>query len=59
MGILGAEIAIIAVQVFFFRQSLNLEILYLIVITAIAMSLFLGEGILLRRKTQPEKHAND
>lgn len=59
MGILGAEIAIIAIQVFFFGQSLNLEILYLIVITAIAMSLFLGEGILLRRKTRPEKHAND
>jgi hypothetical protein len=53
MGILGAEIAIIAVQVFFFGQSLNVEILYLIVITALAMSLFLGEGILLRRKTRP------
>jgi hypothetical protein len=53
MGILGAEIAIIAVQVFFFGQSLNVELLYLIVITALAMSLFLGEGILLRRKTRP------
>jgi hypothetical protein len=53
MGILGAEIAIIAVQVFFFGQSLNVEILYLIVITALAMSLFLGEGILVRRKTRP------
>jgi hypothetical protein len=58
MGILGAEIAIIAVQVLFLGQSFSLEILYLIVITAIAMSLFLGEGILLRRKTQPEKQAN-
>jgi hypothetical protein len=53
MGILGAEIAIIAVQVFFFGQSLNVELLYLIVITALAMSLFLGEGVLLRRKTRP------
>jgi hypothetical protein len=46
------------VQVLFLGQSFSLEILYLIVITAIAMSLFLGEGILLRRKTQPEKQAN-
>ena len=59
MGILGAEIAIIAVQVLFLGQSFSLEILYLIVITAIAMSLFLGEGILLRRKTRPEKQANE
>ena len=59
MGILGAEIAIIAVQMLYFGQSLNLEIVYLIVITAIAMSLFPGEGILLRRKTRPEKQANE
>jgi hypothetical protein len=55
MGILGAEIAIVAIQFFFYRQSLNLEIFYLIVITVIAMGLFLGEGILLHRKTRPEQ----
>jgi hypothetical protein len=55
MGILGAEIAIIAIQLFFFGQSLNVEIFYLIAITAIAMGLFLGEGVLLLRKIRPEK----
>jgi hypothetical protein len=59
MGILGAEIAIIAIQVFFYGQSLDLEILYLIVITVTAMALFLGEGILLLKKTRPEKQTNE
>lgn len=59
MGILSAEIAIIAIQVFFYGQSLNLEIFYLIVITAIAMGLFLGEGILLLRKIRPEKQTKE
>jgi hypothetical protein len=59
MGILGAEIAIIAVQVFFYGQSVDLELFYLMVITAIAMGLFLGEGILLLRKTRPEKQTNE
>ena len=54
MGILGAEISIIAIQFFVYRQSLNLEIFYLIVITTIAMALFLAEGIVLHRKTRPE-----
>ena len=53
MGILGAEIAIIAIQVFFYGQTADIEIFYLIVITVIAMALFLGEGILLLRKTRP------
>jgi hypothetical protein len=59
MGILGAEIAIIAIQIFFYGQSLDLEILYLIVITVTAMALFLGEGILLLKKTRPEKQTNE
>jgi hypothetical protein len=59
MGILGAEIAIIAMQVFFYGQSLDLEIFYLIVITVIAMCLFLGEGILLLRKTRPENQTKE
>jgi hypothetical protein len=54
MGILGAEISVIAIQFFVYRQSLNLEIFYLIVITTIAMALFLAEGIVLHRKTRPE-----
>ena len=59
MGILGAEISIIAIQFFVYEQSLNMEILYLIVITAIAMALFLAEGILLHRKTRPENQSKE
>jgi hypothetical protein len=59
MGILGAEIAIVAIQFFFYGQSLDLEIFYLIVITVIAMGLFLGEGILLHRKTRPENQPKE
>jgi hypothetical protein len=53
MGVLGVEIAIIAIQVFFYGQTADIEIFYLIAITVIAMALFLGEGILLLRKTRP------
>jgi hypothetical protein len=59
MGILGAEISIIAIQFFVYEQSLNMEILYLIVITAIAMALFLAEGILLHKKTRPENQSKE
>jgi hypothetical protein len=59
MGILGAEIAIIAIQVFFYGQTADIEIFYLIAITVTAMALFLGEGILLLRKTRPEKQTNE
>ena len=59
MGILGAEIAIIAIQLFFFGQTADIEIFYLIAITVIAMALFLGEGILLLRKTGPEKQTKE
>jgi hypothetical protein len=59
MGILGAEISIIAIQFFVYEQSLNIEIFYLIVTTTIAMALFLGEGILLHRKTRPENPAKE
>jgi len=59
MGILGAEIAIIAIQVFFYGQTADIEIFYLIAITVIAMALFLGEGILLLRKTRPEKQTKE
>jgi hypothetical protein len=59
MGILGAEISIIAIQFFVYEQSLNIEILYLIGITAIAMALFLAEGIVLHRKTRPENQTKE
>jgi hypothetical protein len=59
MGILGAEISIIAIQFFVYGQSLNLEIFYLIVITTIAMALFLAEGIVLHRKTRPENQTKE
>jgi hypothetical protein len=54
MGVLATEIAIITIQFLISAQSLDLEIVYLITITAIAMSLFLAEGILLLRKTKRE-----
>ncbi len=59
MGILGVEISIVAIQFFVYGQSLNLEIFYLIVISTIAMALFLAEGIVLHRKTRPENQTKE
>jgi hypothetical protein len=54
MGILGVEIALIAVPFFLSGQAPELYLFYLISPTAIAMALFLIEGMWLRRKTLPE-----
>jgi len=58
LGILVVEAVIISVQFFYSEQILNLALLYLIATNAIAFALFLGEGLLLRQKTRPEKNSN-
>ncbi len=54
LGIVGTEMAIVLVQFFEQGQLLSMDIVYLLVTNAIAMALFLFEGLLLRRKTKPE-----
>ena len=54
MGILGVEIGLIAIPFFLNRQAPALYLFYLITPTTIATVLFLGEGLILRRKTRPE-----
>jgi DNA-binding transcriptional ArsR family regulator len=54
MGILGVEIGLIAVPFFLNGQAPALYLFYLITPTTIATVLFLGEGLILRRKTRPE-----
>jgi hypothetical protein len=58
LGILVVETTIIYVQFFSTGQIPNLALLYLIATNAIAFVLFLGEGLLLRQKTRPEKNSN-
>jgi hypothetical protein len=53
-GIVGTEIAIIAIQFFLQGQVPSLDLIYLAVTNVIAMTLFLFEGILLRRKNSTE-----
>ena len=58
LGILVVEATIISVQLFYSGEIPNLALLYLIATNAIAFALFLGEGLLLRQKTRPEKTSN-
>jgi len=53
---LGTEAAIVAVNLVN-GQLPAVDLIYLIVTNGVAMALFLGEGLLLRRKTKPEKAA--
>lgn len=53
-GIVGTEIAIIAIQFFLQGQIPSLDLIYLTVTNVIAMALFLIEGLILRRKNKPE-----
>ena len=53
-GIVGTEIAIIAIQFFLQGQVPSMDLIYLAVTNVIAMALFLVEGILLRRKNSTE-----
>jgi hypothetical protein len=51
IGILGVELVAIAIPFFQSGETPNLYLFYLMAPTAIAMVLFLGEGIWLRNKT--------
>ena len=53
-GIVGTEIAIIAIQFFLQGQIPSIDLIYLAVTNVIAMLLFLVEGLLLRRKNTTE-----
>jgi len=55
LGIVIFEVVIILVQVFSNDLALSLPLVYLMITNIIAFVLFLGEGFLLRKKTQPEK----
>lgn len=54
IGLLGAEITSITLRYFLYGMFPELLFLYLTLITAIAMALFLVEGITLRRKVSIE-----
>ncbi|MCW4008428.1 MAG: hypothetical protein NWF09_07080 [Candidatus Bathyarchaeota archaeon] len=54
MGIVAIEFIIIGVQFFVHGQMPNITLIYLLATNFIAMLLFLGEGLLLSRKTRAE-----
>jgi hypothetical protein len=56
LGILGTEGVIVAVNLFN-GQIPTIDLVYLIVTNGVATALFLGEGLLLRKKTKPENSA--
>ena len=58
MGALGAEITIILLSSFVSGLFVETSFLFLTGMTAVAMALFLAEGISLRRKIKPKNHAN-
>jgi hypothetical protein len=57
LGIVGTEVAIIAIQFFLQGQLPSMDLIYLAATNIIAMTLFLIEGLLLRRKTKLENAA--
>jgi hypothetical protein len=57
LGIVGTEVAIIAIQFFLQGQVPSMDLIYLAATNVIAMTLFLVEGLLLRRKTKPQNAA--
>jgi hypothetical protein len=54
MGIVAIEFIIIGVQFFAYGQMPEIALIYLLTTNVIATVLFLGEGLLLRRKTRAE-----
>jgi hypothetical protein len=54
MGIVAIEFIIIGIQFFAYGQMPDIILIYLLTTNFIAMLLFLGEGLLLRRKTRTE-----
>ncbi|MCW4015023.1 MAG: hypothetical protein NWF06_01510 [Candidatus Bathyarchaeota archaeon] len=59
LGILIVETIIISVQFFTTGQIPNLALFYLLATNAIAFIMFLGEGLLLRKKAHSEKTATN
>jgi hypothetical protein len=57
LGIVGTEVAILAIQFFLQGQVPSMDLIYLAITNIIAMALFLIEGLLLRRKTKLENTA--
>ena len=55
LGIVLLEVVILMVQVFSDTLPLSLPLIYLLITNIIAFVLFLSEGLLLRKKIQPEK----
>ena len=55
LGIVLLEVVILMVQVFSDTLTLSLPLVYLLITNIIAFVLFLSEGLLLRKKLQPEK----
>ena len=55
LGIILFELSILIVQFFSDTLILSLPIVYLLITNIIAFVLFLSEGLLLRKKIQPEK----
>jgi hypothetical protein len=58
LGIILLEAVILIVQVFSDTLTLSLPLIYLLITNIIAFVLFLSEGLLLRKKIQPEKQEN-
>ena len=54
LGIVLLEVVILIVQVFSDTLTVSLPLVYLLVTNIIAFVLFLSEGLLLRKKIQPE-----
>jgi hypothetical protein len=54
VGILGAEIASIAIRYFAYGLLPEVLLMYLTLVTAISMALFLSEGLSLKKKTSIE-----
>jgi hypothetical protein len=57
LGVVGTELAVIASQIFLQGKLPSVDLIYLVATNVIALSLFLGEGVLLWRKNKPEKTA--
>ena len=52
LGIVGTELALIGAQYFLKNKGPSIDLIYLVASNAIAMALFLAEGLLIRRKNR-------
>jgi hypothetical protein len=58
MGAFASEVAILVFGFFFFGLVLDISFIYLTIMTAIAMALFLFEGTSLNRKVKTKNNGN-